>query len=335
MDKVKVSLVTGDLLDTQSAVAFIYHLEGNLWTTEREADKRVEGRLTAAYRESERREHFLLETKGSLPFPHLCVINFRKVSLPFTYASVDAYARRIIRALTSSEVGLPAGTITTRVFGRMGLDASECLETMLLAFASELRLQGVPLGLQEIKFIEFDSRISSRLQERLEYLAREGITIRSEKSSTCLNLSRSGELIAKDEDQFESLSKAHIFVAMPFAREFNNVYFFGIKGPVEQHKRKCERVDQDQFTGDIISRIKERIMSAELVVGDMTGHNANVFYEIGFAEGLGKTIILLSQDGNVPFDLHSQRHIRYDPLDIARLASDLKNLLGHVLPTER
>lgn len=335
MDKVKVSLVTGDLLDTQSSVAFIYHLEGNLWKTEREADKRVGGRLAAAYRESERQQHFLLDTKGSLPFLHLCVINFRKASLPFTYASVDAYSRRIIRVLASSKVGLSPGTITTRVFGRMGLDASECLETMLLAFASELRLQGVPPGLQEIKFVEFDNRISSRLQERFEYLAHEGITIRSEENLTCLNLGSSGKLISKDEDQFESLSKAHVFVAMPFVREFNNVYFFGIKRPVEQHKRKCEGVDQDQFTGDIISRIKERIMSAELVIGDMTSQNANVFYEIGFAEGLGKTVILLSQDGNVPFDLHSQRHIRYDPLDIARLASDLKNLLSHVLPTEK
>ncbi len=77
----------------------------------------------------------------------------------------------------------------------------------------------------------------------------------------------------------------HIFIAMPYAKEFNNIYYFGIKQTIEELGRKCERVDQEKFTGDIVQRIKERIKNSKLVIADITGNNPNVFYEVGFAEG--------------------------------------------------
>ena len=56
----------------------------------------------------------------------------------------------------------------------------------------------------------------------------------------------------------------------------------------------------------------------------MTGQNPNVFYEVGFAHGLNKLCIHLTQDsGFIPFDLKHQRHIVYES-SIAKLKSELK-----------
>jgi hypothetical protein len=102
-------------------------------------------------------------------------------------------------------------------------------------------------------------------------------------------------------------SLKHLFVAMPYAKEFNNLYYFGIKEPIEQRDLKCERVDHDKFVGDVVDRIKERISTAELAVADITRASANVFFEVGFAAGMSKSVILLSQAQDIPFNLHKSR----------------------------
>jgi hypothetical protein len=44
----------------------------------------------------------------------------------------------------------------------------------------------------------------------------------------------------------------------------------------------------------------------------MTGRNSNVFYEVGYAHGLGKPVILLtSTSADIPFDLMHYPHVVY------------------------
>ena len=74
-------------------------------------------------------------------------------------------------------------------------------------------------------------------------------------------------------------------------------------------------------------------MFAELVVADITGHNPNVFYEVGYAEGLGKKVIFITQNQDIPFDLRTEKRINYDPQDILSLANQLGELLDAILPS--
>ncbi len=53
------------------------------------------------------------------------------------------------------------------------------------------------------------------------------------------------------------------------------------------------------------------ITRAGVLVADLSGANANVAYEVGLADVLGKQIILIGQDSEVPFDFQAQRLIRY------------------------
>lgn len=330
MNTVRVSIQKRDIWDADAPVLFINHLAGYLFDYETELDKRLKGRLLAAYRDLEHNEYFIVETKDALPVPVLCVINFQSHEVPFDYPSVDKYARQIIRVLHEQPALTNYRRVATRLFGRSGLDVGESLETMISAFASEIRITGKPDWLDEIQFVEPDDKIAERFEQRLSQLLKDGTIVSGELPH--LNLTQSDAVVAEDENRFESLARRPIFVAMPFAKEFDNIYFFGIKQPVEAHGRKCERVDQEHFTGDIIIQIKKRIAACEMVIGDLTGQNANVFYEIGYAEGLGKSVLLLTQDDNPPFDLKMQRQIRYQPIAIRELAEIVAAELDHLLP---
>jgi hypothetical protein len=76
------------------------------------------------------------------------------------------------------------------------------------------------------------------------------------------------------------------------------------------------------FTGDVLSRIKERIETASLVIADITGGNANVYLEVGYAWGKDRPTLLVAKKGeDLKFDIQGQRCISYK--NIADLAKSL------------
>ena len=116
--------------------------------------------------------------------------------------------------------------------------------------------------------------------------------------------------------------KPFVFVLMPF-EGFNDIYAFGIQGAAEDAGAYAERVDDQLFTGGILDRIFNQINKADVIVADMTGRNANVFYEVGYAHALGKVVLLVTQlVEDIPFDLKHRPHLVYGG-DISKLKSDL------------
>lgn len=96
MPQVKISIVNGDLLTTPCSIAFLKHITGLMSTPELAIDAKLSGQLTSLYKNEEDEPFSVLRTENILPFPELYILNFHEVDLPFTYASVDNYARRII-----------------------------------------------------------------------------------------------------------------------------------------------------------------------------------------------------------------------------------------------
>jgi hypothetical protein len=78
----------------------------------------------------------------------------------------------------------------------------------------------------------------------------------------------------------------------------------------------------------------EQVCRARVLVAELTGRNPNVFYELGMAHTLGKSVILITQSiDDVPFDLRHQRVIpyQYSPRGVQRLEGALTKTLGRVL----
>ncbi len=102
------------------------------------------------------------------------------------------------------------------------------------------------------------------------------------------------------------------FVLMPFEVAFDSVYE-AIKAGAENAHMQCERADAVRDNQAVIEKIKKSIQRAGLIVADMTDDNPNVFYEIGYAHGLGKECLLITQtpSEDAPFDLRHLEHIKY------------------------
>lgn len=331
MRHVKISLVNGDLLTTPCSIAFLKHIKGSMSTPESAIDVKLDGQLTSLYKEQENQRYILLRTENALPFPALYILNFYEDDLPFTYSSLDSYARRIVRRVLNAK---DVTSVATAIHGPgSGLDASEAMETLLSGLYREFQLRGDFESLQEIILVEKDKKVFNRLQERISYILDNKDFIIRKGQDIFLNPKAEESSIDFSGERIEKLLR-HVFVAMPFAKKFDNVYYFGMKGSVEQRKLKCERVDHDKFTGDIVNRIKERIASAEFVIADITDNRPNVFYEVGYADGLQKKIVFISQQQDIPFDIHTQRTIIYDPQDILSLANKLGELLDSILAGE-
>lgn len=114
-----------------------------------------------------------------------------------------------------------------------------------------------------------------------------------------------------------------VFVLMPFDKAFDDVYKLGIKGAAEQAGAYAERVDEQIFTEGILDRVFNQINKADVIVADMTGRNPNVFYEVGYAHALGRTVLLLTKKvEDIPFDLQHRPHIVYGD-SITKLKDEL------------
>lgn len=75
------------------------------------------------------------------------------------------------------------------------------------------------------------------------------------------------------------------------------------------------RADQ-QFapSQEVAQEIRNAITHASLVIGEATERNPNVMLELGYAQALGKPILLITQDpGSIPFDLSASRAVTYQP----------------------
>lgn len=104
------------------------------------------------------------------------------------------------------------------------------------------------------------------------------------------------------------------FVMMPFGswmdRYYQEIYIPAIKDAGMEPMR----ADELFTTGSVIEQIWEQISRSKVLLADLTGKNANVFYELGLAHALSKPVVFTTSDlSDVPFDL---RHLRVAVYDI-------------------
>ncbi len=113
---------------------------------------------------------------------------------------------------------------------------------------------------------------------------------------------------------------------MPFAQSLKEIYTEVYASVCAEREIQCTRVDEIARPGSITRDIIEGILDSDLIVADLSGRNANVFYELGIAHTCGNKTIMTSQDiVDVPFDIRNYRIILYDHslTGCRKLAADL------------
>jgi hypothetical protein len=129
------------------------------------------------------------------------------------------------------------------------------------------------------------------------------------------------------------MPKASCFVIMPFNRELHYMYLY-----MQQHIEKkfdltCTRGDSKILTVPLLEKIEKDIQSADVIIADCTGRNANVFYELGMAHVLAKRVVLITSEAieQAPTDIRCFEFIRYELDNHRGFLEKLENALGNVL----
>ena len=120
-----------------------------------------------------------------------------------------------------------------------------------------------------------------------------------------------------------------VAVMMPFDAKFAPVYT-ALECAVTGLGMTCQRGDDIWEHDHIIQDVVSLISKAKVVICDLTGRNANVFYETGIAHALGRDVILIAQTASdVPFDLAAIRYIAYlsNTQGLTALAADVTRRL--------
>ncbi len=85
--------------------------------------------------------------------------------------------------------------------------------------------------------------------------------------------------------------------------------------------------------GNIRTDVFEQLLLADVVIADISIHNANVYYELGVRHSLRPrtTILIRARKDEVPFDLKTDRYLEYDPEAPGEAQSDLTKALRESL----
>lgn len=102
-----------------------------------------------------------------------------------------------------------------------------------------------------------------------------------------------------------------------------------IKPPLESDF-EIQRSDLISSTNKITDEIIGGLTNSELVIVDLSTHNPNVFYELGYRHALERpTITMINKDENIPFDVSAYRTIYYSELyaDVVNAKDQLKETI--------
>ncbi|MGH6847736.1 MAG: hypothetical protein ACREC0_09920 [Methylocella sp.] len=248
------------------------------------------------------------DTEGSIGAKNVLFVGVKSVR-EFGYREIREFARKALAFLAGEAPDVVHMALTIHGPG-YGLDEIEAFESELAGIVDAVTSGEFPQALRSITFIERNVGRARRMSAALKKLLPDGsLPVDGRGSISVLEEQVQNTLRTAG---YLSTSKPHVFVAMPFAEEMDDVFHYGIQGAVNAAGLLCERADLSTFTGDVMDWVKRRISSAKLVVADLSSANPNVYLEVGYAWGCRIPTVLLARDTNdLKFDVKSQRCILY------------------------
>lgn len=145
----------------------------------------------------------------------------------------------------------------------------------------------------------------------------------SEPYTTCVTATG----FERDRVRAESNAESDTaFVAMWFGSEMSAAYDSAIAPALRRCGYMAKRVDLEQHNDDVIDKMLALIRDSRFVVADFTGHRNGVYFEAGFAMGLGIPVVWTckKQDMNKShFDTNHFSHVLWS--DGNELANKLES----------
>ena len=135
---------------------------------------------------------------------------------------------------------------------------------------------------------------------------------------------------------YEDFVKNQVFIGMPFNKSMADVQQV-IEKSCNDYRLEPKIVNHGVNSNSIIDEIKELIEKSEFLIIDLSLENPNVYYELGYADGVGnegKDVLLLAREGtDLRFDIKYRRVHFYK--DTYNLQEKLKEILPQFIQEGR
>jgi len=118
-----------------------------------------------------------------------------------------------------------------------------------------------------------------------------------------------------EEQAKPNIESKQAFVAMWFDDEVKSAYSEGIAKLEEDTGFSMFRIDMKQFNNKICDKILAEIRRSRFVIADVTGHRQGVYFEAGFAMGMGLPVIWTCREDQIEgchFDTRQYNHITWN-----------------------
>lgn len=140
-------------------------------------------------------------------------------------------------------------------------------------------------------------------------------------SSSCQISARGWQYLAELHSK-NGIGSNQAFIAMWFDPSMTSYFEEGISKAVsDECGYVCRRIDLKEHNNKICDEIVAEIRRSKFVVADFSGNRGGVYYEAGFAHGLGIPVIwTVHKDhlDSVHFDTRQYNHIVYDSPETLR-----------------
>jgi len=122
-----------------------------------------------------------------------------------------------------------------------------------------------------------------------------------------------------------------LFVVMPFSSPYKELHEEVIKPVAKEFHLDAYHGGEVFRPGVILQDIEQSIADAKVLIANITpeneAYNPNVFYEVGYAHGLHKPVILLAERERVkrpPFDINQHRVLYYDNTIAGKIKAEVE-----------
>jgi hypothetical protein len=319
---IAIRIAEADVLNYAADVLALKHAQGLFG-----ADAAVYTRLAQNHREPKLPklgDVALILSLGAVAADRVLFVGVQPLQR-FGYAEIREFGRKVLASLVDEKISHLALTIHGPGFG---LDEIESFKSELAGIIAAVSDGDFPQTLNSISIVEKSHSRATRLIAVLQELVPSGF-LRIDNQGAMVSLGDTTQDTLRSAGD-GSIAKPHIFVAMPFVPEMDDVFHYGIQGAANAAGLLCERADLATFSGDIMQWVKDRIANAEMIVADLSSANPNVYLEVGYAWGCNIPTVLIVRDVNdLKFDVRGQRCVVYKSIKEleASLARELPGVL--------
>ena len=179
----------------------------------------------------------------------------------------------------------------------------------------------------------------SEINQYLEYMdKKKWIQVKSKSTAGSLMCMTLDGHIRLEELNYIISFSSQAFMAMWFDPSMDEVWKQGFEPGIKRSGYDPVRIDQKQHVNKIDDEIISEIRRSRFVVADFTqgetGARGGVYYEAGFAHGLGIPVIFTCRKDwrkKIHFDIRQYNCITWKKEDLRKLQEDLANRITAIL----